>query len=106
MLENSMNFLVALGLVCLVLVSYLMGRQSHRLHLMEMTAAISIAKQDVSWEFQRYRIESLRMCWVALSPQARKEYTRTWSRPKWARTTKDHDTLEGVATVRTIGGTS
>ena len=105
MFDDSMNFLVALGLVCLVLVSFLMGRQSHRLHQMELTALISIARQDVSWQYERYRLDTMRMEWVALSPQARKEYVRTWSRPKWA-TTKDHDTLEGVATVRTIGGTS
>ena len=107
MLDNPINFMVALGLVCLVLVSYLMGRQSHRLHLMELTAAISIAKQDVSWEYQRFRVESMRMCWVALSPPARKEYCHTWSRPKWATTPKAVEAeLGNVKMVTTIGGRS
>jgi hypothetical protein len=86
---DTMNFMVALGLVCLVLVSYLMGRQSHRLHLMEMTAAIGIAKQDVSWQYERYRLEALRMDWVALAPEIRKEYVRTWGRPKWAKASEN-----------------
>ena len=85
MLDNPINFMVAMGLVCLVLVSFLMGRQSHRLHQMELTAAISIAKHDIGWTFERFRIQTMRMEWVALPPQIRKEYIRMYGRPTWAK---------------------
>jgi hypothetical protein len=85
MFADTMDFLVAAGLLGLLLSSFLMGRQSHRLHLAEMTAAIAIAKQDIGWQFERYRLEVMRMEWIALPIETRKEYVRTWGRPTWTR---------------------
>ena len=84
MLENVENFLLALGLVCLVLGAFVMGRQTMNLHRMEIAAAVSVAKQEVGWNYERYRIEALRIDWMALPIETRKEYVRQWGRPTWA----------------------
>ena len=99
--------IVVMGLMGLfVVLAWVLGRQSGNLARCEITAAVQVAKQEVGWEYQRYRIEALRMDWVALSPQARKEYCHTWSRPKWATTPKVLDEMGNVKMVTTIGGRS
>ena len=104
---DMIDLLSALFLVAIVVVAFRLGRQSNTLARMEITAATQVAKQEVGWEYQRYRIEALRMDWVALSPQARKEYCHTWSRPKWATTPKAVEAeLGNVKMVTTIGGRS
>jgi hypothetical protein len=82
---DLVNFLLALGLVCLFLGAFALGRQTTNLHRMEIAAAVSVAKSEVGWTYERYRIESLRMDWVAMTVEARKEYVRTWDRPAWAK---------------------
>ncbi|GAG55884.1 unnamed protein product [marine sediment metagenome] len=69
----------------IALAAYLAGRNSHNLARMEVTAAVQVAKQEVGWEYQRYRIESLRMDWLALKHQSRQEYVQRWGRPLWAK---------------------
>ena len=64
--------------------AYMAGRNTSNLARMEVTAAIQTAKQEVGWTYERYRIEALRMDWVALMPEARREYVHTWGRPRWA----------------------
>lgn len=100
MIDNAANFLAALGLVCLVLVAFLMGRQSHKLHLSELTAAISIAKQDIGWTYERYRLQVMRMDWVSLPPEIRKEYIRMFGRPAWAHASEKMNPQSTVAVVR------
>lgn len=84
--------------------AYTFGRQASSLARMELVAAVQVAKQEVGWEYQRYRIEALRMDWVALDVAARKEYVRQWGRPRWAGSEDSPDPLEGVAVVRSIRG--
>jgi hypothetical protein len=95
--------LAGILLGALAVAAFLAGRSSNRLAWMELSAAINVAKQEVGWEYQRYRIQALRMDWMALDPVARQEYVRRWGRPKWAGTAKS-EPLEGVTAVRSIRG--
>lgn len=98
--------LLALLILGLGVTAYMTGRKSHSLARMEVTAAVQVAKQEVGWQYERYRIQALRMDWVALEPSARKEYVRTWGRPSWAGTAPDPDPLEGVPKVHRVRGRS
>lgn len=101
---DIVDLLSAAALLAIIVLAFRLGRQSNALAAMEVKAAAQVVKQEVGWEFQRYRIESLRMDWVALDPSARKEYTRTWPRPKWATTAGTKDPLEGIAPVHVVRG--
>ena len=81
---NPTDILV-LGLMCLFLVmAWLLGRQTSNLGLMAQTAAATTASREVGWTYERYRLESLRIEWMALPEDARASYCRTWGTPKWA----------------------
>jgi len=81
--------------------AYMAGRRSHNLARMEIAAAVGTAKQEVGWTYERYRLESLRMDWVALPSSARAEYRRSWGEPTWSRpSTQKADPMADVAKVR------
>ena len=98
--------LVGLVIGAMTMAAFLAGKGSGNLARMEVTAAVQVAKQEVGWEYQRYRIEAMRMDWVNLSPEARKEYVRTWARPKWASDAVDRDPMLGVPKVHMVRGPS
>ena len=76
---------VVLGLMCLFLVmAWLLGRQTTHLNRMEQTAAVTVASREVSWTYEKHRLESLRIDWMALTDDARASYCRSWGTPKWA----------------------
>ena len=79
-------YLILVGMVLggMTIAAYGAGKGTHNLARMEITAAVQTAKQEVGWQYQRYRIESLRMDWCSLSVDARREYMRLYGRPKWA----------------------
>lgn len=76
--------------------AFAFGKGAGSLARMEISAAVNVAKQEVGWEYQRYRIQALRMDWVALPIEARKEYVRVYGRPQWAARVTEDDPLEGV----------
>lgn len=78
-----------------------MGRSSNRLARMEIAAMVNVAKQEVGWEYERYRIEWLRMTWLTMPLEARREYTRRFGAPRWAGDFKE-DPLAGIDKVRIV----
>lgn len=76
---------IVLGMVVL---AFIAGSSRGNLSRMEVVAAVHTAKQEVGWTFERYRIESLRMQWMALPLEARREYLQTWGRPTWSKDSK------------------
>jgi len=88
---DIVDLLSALFLLAIVLTAFLVGRQSNNLARMELTAAVSVAKQDVGWTYERYRLEAMRMEWLSLPVEARREYLRTWGRPTWAKASRTEE---------------
>ena len=76
---------VVLGLMCLFLVmAWLLGRQTTHLNRMAQSAAVTTGNREATWTFEKFRFESLRIDWMALSDEARASYCRSWGTPRWA----------------------
>jgi len=101
-MDNEISWLIGLFMIGMVVVlAWILGNSHGHLARMELVAAVHTAKTEVGWTYERYRLESLRMDWLALAPQARAEYSRSWGRPRWAFPSKDgHDPMGEVAKVR------
>jgi hypothetical protein len=78
-----------------------MGRTGRALDRMEIAAAANVAKQETTWQWEKYRIETLRMQWLTMPIEARREYARRYGAPRWAGEAKV-DPLEGVPKVTLI----
>jgi len=79
---------------------FMAGRQTTTLARMEIQAAVNVAKQEVGWEYQRLRLQSMRMDWVRLPVEARKEYERRWGNPTWSKESSQPDPVTDVPRVR------
>jgi hypothetical protein len=89
-MDNGIDWWVAVLIMGLVIyTAWIAGSSKGHLSRMEDVAAVHTARTEVGWTYERYRLESLRLDWLNLSPQARAEYTRTWGRPKWAMPSRD-----------------
>lgn len=99
-------YLMVLGIVigAMTLIAYGAGKGTHNLARMEITAAVNTAKQEVGWEYQRYRIESMRMDWCNMSVDGRREYMRLYGRPKWADSVNIEDPLKDIPKVHMVRG--
>jgi len=76
------------------------GRHTGNLARMEMTAAIQTAKTEIGWQYERFRLQTLRMDWLNMDTQARLEYIRRWGTPSWAHASVKSEPPGDVAVVR------
>ena len=84
MTGDTVYILVLLIMAVVILIAWIAGSSTGNTSRMELVAAVQTARSEVGWTYERYRLESLRIDWLALTPQARQEYVRSWGRPKWA----------------------
>jgi hypothetical protein len=82
-MDDIVFWMSCFGLVLAIIAAVIFGRGSQNLSRMEIVAAVTTAKREVGWTYEKYRIEALRMEWMALAPEVRKEYIRAYGRPKW-----------------------
>jgi hypothetical protein len=97
-------FLVAMMLGGLAVASFLTGRRAGDLDRMGLMASIQTVKQEVALDYERLRLQSMRMAWVALPVEARREYVALYGRPKWAGKCLTDDPLDGVPPVHQVRG--
>jgi len=89
-MDNGIDWWIAVLIMGLVIVTaWIAGSSKGHLSRMEDVACVHTARTEVSWSYERYRLESLRIDFMALSPQSRQEYVRMWGRPKWAMPSRD-----------------
>jgi len=89
-MAGESDFVIALLIMAVVIfIAWVAGSSKGNLSRMEVVAAVHTAKTEVGWTYERYRLESLRIDYMALSPQARQEYVRMWGRPLWALPSRD-----------------
>ena len=92
-------------IIALGVAGYLAGRTSGHgvksMAIMEMNAAARTAKLEADHTYERYRIATVRMEWVGMAVEAKKEYVRLWGRPSWAHPSRAREQLlEAVSEVR------
>jgi len=84
MTGDTVYIFVLLIMAVVVFIAWVAGSSTGHMSSRELVAAVHTARSEVGWTFERFRIESLRIDWLALTPQARQEYVRSWGRPTWA----------------------
>lgn len=89
-MASENDFIIALVIMGIVILgAWLAGSSKGNHSRLELVAAVHTARSEVGWTYERYRLESLRIDFMALSPQSRQEYVRMWGRPKWAMPSRD-----------------
>lgn len=99
-IENIVVVVAGLLFGGMLVSMYMAGRNSGNLARMELTACLQVAKTEVGWQYERFRLQTLRMDWLALSSQSRQEYVRRWGHPSWSHASSSNPPPADVAVVR------
>jgi len=88
-MASENDFLIALVIMgVVILIAWVAGSSKGNLSRMEVVAAVHTAKTEVGWTYEHYRIETLRMQWMTMPLEGKREYIRSWGHPTWSKPSK------------------